>query len=169
MKTVKRLADAGLRVSVNVAPICPGLNDGDIPAILEQAKQAGATSASMIVVRLPGTVKQVFEETLRRELPLRADRILSRTREVRAGKLNDPRFGHRQTGEGVYADAIGRLFEETARRLGLSRREARADEPCTTATFTRPPRETFGKCAMQLELFTEANAVVSGPFCRADT
>jgi DNA repair photolyase len=153
MRTVKRLADAGIRVSVNVAPICPGLNDGDIPVILEQAKAAGATSASMIVVRLPGTVKQVFEETLRRELPLRADRILARTREVRAGKLNDPRFGHRQTGEGVYADAIGRLFEQTARRLGLLGRQARADEPCTTATFTRPPPEKVGKSTSQLELF----------------
>jgi DNA repair photolyase len=156
MKTVKRLAEAGLRVSVNVAPVCPGLNDGDIPAILEQAKAAGASSASMIVVRLPGAVKQVFEETLKRELPLRAERVLARTREVRAGKLNDPRFGHRLAGEGVYAQTIARLFEETSRRLGLTSRQARADEPCTTATFARPPGKVAGQPMqpeLQLDLF----------------
>jgi DNA repair photolyase len=138
IKAVKRLADAGIPVSVNVAPICPGLNDEDIPTILEQAKAAGATGASMIMVRLPGTVKQVFEQRIRSELPLRAERILARTREVRAGKLNDPRFGVRQTGEGVYAEAVSRLFERTAERLGLRGRRVQPDEPCTTATFRRP-------------------------------
>src|SRR4029077_18017897 len=121
-------------------------NDGDIPVILEQAKAAGATSASMIVVRLPGTVKQVFEETLRRELPLRADRILARTREVRAGKLNDPRFGHRQTGDGVYADSIAQLFERPARRFG--RATVNASGAGGANTFRRPAR------GGQLDLFS---------------
>jgi DNA repair photolyase len=138
IKAVKRLADAGIPVSVNVAPICPGLNDEDIPTILEQAKAAGATGASMIMLRLPGTVKQVFEERIKSELPLRAERILARTREVRGGKLNDPRFGIRQTGEGVYADAVTHLFERTAERLGLRARRVQPDEPCTATTFRRP-------------------------------
>ena len=138
IKAVKRLSDAGIPVSVNVAPICPGLNDEDIPTILEQAKAAGAICASMIMLRLPGTVKQVFEERIKSELPLRAERILARTREVRGGRLNDPRFGIRQTGEGVYAEAVTRLFERTAERLGLRSRRVQPDEPCTAATFRRP-------------------------------
>lgn len=145
MTTVKRLVDAGLRVTVNVAPIIPGLNDEDMCAVLEAAKQAGASSASMIVVRLPGTVKEVFEERVRAAMPLRADRILARTREVRAGKLNDPRFGVRQTGEGQYAEAIAQLFDRTAERLGLVRcRSTPAEVP---TTFRRPGEKK------QLDLF----------------
>jgi DNA repair photolyase len=145
MTTVKRLVQAGLRVNVNVAPIIPGLNDEDMGAVLEAAKDAGASSASMIVVRLPGSVKEVFEERIRAALPLRADRILARTREVRAGKLNDPRFGTRKTGEGHYADTIAQLFDRTARRLGLVRDSATAPEPPTT--FRRPGERK------QLDLF----------------
>jgi DNA repair photolyase len=145
LTTVKRLSEAGIRVTVNVAPIIPGLNDEDIGAVLEAAKEAGASSASMIVVRLPGTVKEVFEERIRAAMPLRADRILARTREVRAGKYNDPRFGTRQTGEGHYADTIGQLFDKTARRLGLVRERSTPVEVPTT--FRRPGEKK------QLDLF----------------
>src|SRR5262249_5249575 len=119
MKTVRRLVEAGLRTSVNVAPIIPGLNDEEMVAVLEAAAQAGARSAAMTMLRLPGPVKQVFEERLRAAVPLRAERVLARTREVRGGKMNDPRFGKRQTGEGPYADSIAQLFQRTAERLGL--------------------------------------------------
>jgi DNA repair photolyase len=145
LTTVKRLAEAGIRVTVNVAPIIPGLNDEDIGAVLEAAKEAGASSASMIVVRLPGSVKEVFEERVRAAMPLRADRILARTREVRAGKYNDPRFGTRQTGEGHYADTISQLFDKTARRLGLVRERSTPGEVPTT--FRRPGEKK------QLDLF----------------
>ena len=145
MTTVKRLAEAGLKVTVNVAPIIPGLNDEDMGAVLEAAKEAGASSASMIVVRLPGSVKEVFEERVRAAMPLRADRILARTREVRAGKLNDARFGTRQTGEGHYAETIAQLFDRTARRLGLRRDGSTPVEVPTT--FRRPGEQT------QLDLF----------------
>ena len=137
MKTVRKLADAGIPVSVNVAPIIPGLSDRDIGPILEAAAAAGARSAAMILLRLPGSVKQVFEERLREQLPLAADRVLARTREVRGGKLNDPRFGARMSGEGEYASAIHQLFEQTARRLGLLPRSASHWEH--RSTFERPP------------------------------
>jgi len=125
MLTVRRLADAGIPVSVNVAPVVPGLSDRDIPKILEAAAEAGACSAAMIVLRLPGSVAEVFDARLREHMPQSRDRIIARTREMRSGKLNDPRFGHRMSGEGEYAQAIRRLFETTARRLGLA--PARAD------------------------------------------
>lgn len=146
MKTVKRLHDAGIRVSVNVAPVIPGLGDEDIGAILEAARAAGACSVAMIILRLPGSVKQVFEERLRAALPLRAERVLERTREVRSGKLDDPRFGTRQTGEGVYADSISQLFEQTARRLGLA--TGCASGAGAASTFRRPHR------GGQLDLFS---------------
>jgi DNA repair photolyase len=116
---VERLARAGVPVSVNVAPVIPGLTDRDLGKILEAAAAAGASSADMILLRLPGNVKHVFEERLRAGMPLAVDRVLARTREVRGGKLNDPRFGSRMRGEGEYAAAVQRLFYATAERLGL--------------------------------------------------
>ncbi len=135
LRTVQRLAQAGLAVTVNVAPVIPGLNDQDIPLVLEAAARAGARSAALIMLRLPGNVRHVFERRLRAALPLSADRVLGRIRQVRGGRLNDPRFGCRQSGSGQYAEAIHRLFQTTARRLGLETGAAPAPAP---ASFRRP-------------------------------
>ena len=121
MTTVKRLVRCRDRRAASTwRRSFPGLTDRDIGPILEAAAAAGARSAAMILLRLPGSVKEVFEERLRERLPLAADRVLARTREIRGGRLNDPRFGSRMSGEGEYASAIHQLFEQTARRLGLS-------------------------------------------------
>lgn len=121
-ETIRRLSEAGLSVVVNVAPIIPGLNDGEIPEVLTRAREAGAQSAGLILLRLPGSAAAVFEGRVRQALPLRAERILARTREMRRGRLNDPRFGSRMRGEGNYVESIQRLFEVTARRLGFDER-----------------------------------------------
>ena len=119
MRIVRRLSDAGLSVGVNVAPVIPGLNDQEIPQILTAARDAGAAHVGYVLLRLPGSVKQVFEERLRAAMPLRIDRILHRVRETRGGELYDARFGVRGRGEGPYAAAIHALFVATASRLGL--------------------------------------------------
>jgi DNA repair photolyase len=120
MKTIERLCAAGLDVGVNIAPVIPGLSDADIPQILEAAHAAGARRAGFVFLRLPGSVAQVFEERIRAALPLRAERILSRVREARGGKLYDSRFGIRGTGQGSYAEAARALFDTTVRRLGMN-------------------------------------------------
>src|SRR5437764_1573796 len=114
METVARLAATGIDVGVNVAPMIPGLGDADIPAILEAAAKAGAQWAGFVFLRLPGSVAQVFEERLREQLPLRAERVLSRIREARGGKLYDSRFGVRGRGQGTYAETVRDLFGTTA-------------------------------------------------------
>jgi DNA repair photolyase len=119
IRAIRTLAAAGLDVNVNVAPIIPGLSDEDIPKILEAAAAAGAKSAGRIILRLPGPVRQVFEERIRASMPLRADKILRRIQDTRGGKMNDSRFGSRMEGEGVYADSIHALFDQTIARLGL--------------------------------------------------
>ncbi|MDB4982580.1 MAG: Radical domain protein, partial [Myxococcales bacterium] len=119
MRIIETLARAGIEVGVNVAPIIPGLNDQDIPQILSAARAAGATHAGSVLLRLPGSVKAVFEERLRAALPLSVDRVLHRIRETRGGELYDARFGARGRGEGPYALAIQTLFRATARRLGF--------------------------------------------------
>jgi DNA repair photolyase len=119
LRTIERLAAAGITVGVAVAPVIPGLNDEDMARVLTGAREAGATRAFYTLLRLPGPVQAVFEERLREKLPLRAERVLHRIRETRGGALNDPRFSHRMSGEGLYADTIRKLFHTTARRVGL--------------------------------------------------
>jgi DNA repair photolyase len=135
MKTVQRLSAAGISVTVNIAPLIPGLGDRDVPAILEAAAAAGARHAALIPLRLPGAVKQVFEERLRAALPLSAEKVLRRTRELRGGKLYDSRFGKRMSGEGEYFQTIERMFEATCRRLGLNHDRDYGEGP---STFRRP-------------------------------
>jgi DNA repair photolyase len=135
IRTIERLARAGIPVGVMVAPIIPGLNDEDMGEVLRAARDAGATRAGSVLLRLPGPVKDVFEARLRASLPLRADRVLHRIRETRGGKMNDARFGVRGKGEGPYADAINRLFEQTAQKLGFETDRPPDDGP---STFRRP-------------------------------
>src|SRR5207302_931397 len=78
LKTIERLAAAGLEVGINVAPLIPGISDDDMGELLERAAAAGAKRAAYVFLRLPGSVRAVFEERLRASLPLRADKVLSR-------------------------------------------------------------------------------------------
>jgi DNA repair photolyase len=136
IRVIERIARAGLRVGVMVAPIIPGLNDEDVGDVLRAARDAGASWAGSVLLRLPGPVKEVFEERLRASLPLRAERVIRRIRETRGGKMYDARFGVRGKGEGPYAQAIQSLFEQTAKNLGLETRPfAHHDAP---TTFRRP-------------------------------
>ncbi len=154
IRTIERLAAAGIEVGVNVAPIIPGLNDEEIPPVLEAARAAGATHAGITMLRLPGPVAPVFEERLRAALPLRADKVMRRIRDVRGGKLYDARFGVRGKGEGLYAETIHALFRATAKKLGyvgswmeMGDEGASAVEEEGKVTFERPDRSG------QLKLF----------------
>ena len=135
IETIRRITQAGLSVGVNVAPLIPGLSDRDVIPILEASREAGAVSASAILLRLPGSAATVFSERVREALPGRAEKILRRVREMRGGKLNDPRFHSRMSGQGGYATALMTVFDSTVSRLGFSGfREPEAH------TFCRPNR-----------------------------
>jgi len=118
-EAMRRLADAGVPVGIMVAPIIPGLNDNDVPELLARAADCGATGAGYIALRLPGSVESVFLSRLAERVPLRAQRIENRIREIRNGKLYDNRFEHRMTGTGVYWKSIEDLFEMHVRRHKL--------------------------------------------------
>jgi DNA repair photolyase len=139
VRAIAKLAAAGIDVGVMCAPMIPALGDEEIPKVLEAAAAAGAKHAGFVFLRLPGSVKAVFEERVRAALPLRADHILSRVREARGGKLYDSRFGTRGRGEGPYAEQARALFETTARKFGLSTGCAAARAVSDT-TFRRPPK-----------------------------
>jgi DNA repair photolyase len=134
---LRELSDAGIPCGVMSAPVIPGLNDEQIPAILETAAAAGASRAGYILLRLPHGLRELFSEWLATHFPDRRDRVLNRLREARDGNLNDPRFHHRMKGGGEYAEQIGRLFETVRRRVGLAGgRSGRIGKP-STAAFRR--------------------------------
>ncbi len=141
IRTIAKLAEAGIPVGVNVAPHIPGLADEGMGEILEAAAAAGATHAGFVFLRLPGSVATVFEARVREALPLRAERILARVRDARGGKLYDPRFGKRQRGEGPHAEAARAIFDQTCKRLGLNKRDVEEEEEEPPSTFRRPPRK----------------------------
>ncbi len=120
LRAVEMLAKAGVPVGVMVAPIIPGLNDREIPAVLEGARAAGASYAGYTVLRLPYGVKDVFQEWLKLNFPEKLDRILGTVREVRGGKLNVSEFGARMRGEGPYAEQIQQMFHVFRERLGFT-------------------------------------------------
>jgi DNA repair photolyase len=147
-KVIETLAKAGVNVGVVCAPIIPGVNDNQLVKLLERAASAGATSAGWVLLRLPGAVKQVFEDRVRVALPLAGDKILHRIRETRGGtKLYDSAFHTRGRGQGPYAEMIATMFDTTVARLGLCRRNDEWVDPRPT-TFVRPPKPTN-----QLSLF----------------
>lgn len=118
--TIRALADAGIPTGVAIAPLIPGLNDSQVPAILEQARAAGATSAFMILLRLAAEVRPVFEERLRAAFPDRADRVLRAHDEMRRAQgATRGSFGDRMQGQGPRWDAVRGLFELHCRRLGF--------------------------------------------------
>jgi DNA repair photolyase len=138
------LADAGIPVGVNVAPVIPGLTDHEVPAIMEAAAEAGASFAGMILLRLPHGVKDIFEGWLRQHVPNRADKVLNRMRELRGGKLYDARFGVRGRGEGPWAEHLRSVFRLHRERLALDR------SPTLSADAFRVPAEPAGP---QTDLF----------------
>jgi DNA repair photolyase len=140
LAAIEELARAGVPVGVMIAPIIPGLNDHEVPRILQAAADAGAGSAAHIVLRLPHGLKDLFAAWLLRHYPERRDKVLNRVREVRGGRLNDARFGSRMRGQGLYAEQVRALFHTAARRAGLDR----PPRPLSTAAFRRPGGEQLG-------------------------
>ena len=123
IKTIAALSDAGIPTSVLAAPMIPALNDKELEQILSAAADAGATAANYILLRLPLEITALFEEWLHQHYPLKAEHVMSVLRQCRGGRSNDPRFGHRMRGQGVFADMLETRFRVACRKLGLNRRE----------------------------------------------
>jgi len=134
LQAIARLADAGIPVSVSVAPVIPVLTDPELEAIMGAAAAGGARGASYILLRLPREVKDLFKQWLREHCPDRAEHIMSVIRQSRRGRENDAEFGLRRRGSGVFAELIARRFEVARRRCSL---EGSVGE-LNTGAFRRP-------------------------------
>lgn len=144
LKAIEQLSAAGIPTSVMVAPVIPGLTDSEIPAILQAAADAGATYAGYILLRLPLAVRPIFLDWLARTQPQHKERVESRIRATRDGRLSDAQFGSRMRGRGALAEQIKQTFSVFAGKFGLDRKPA----PLDSAGF-RPPRPSSG----QMRLF----------------
>jgi len=133
LSAIRRLSEAGVPVGVLVAPVIPGLNEHEIPAILSAAAEAGAQFAGYTVLRLPYAVKDIFRSWLEAHFPDRVERVLGRVREMRGGELNKSSFSERMRGTGAIADEIRQLFQVCLRRHGLNQRYSEL----STAAFRR--------------------------------
>jgi DNA repair photolyase len=133
LEAIATLSAAGVPVGVMVAPIIPGLTDHEVPKILEACGKAGASFAGYTIVRLPWAIAPLFEHWLDEHFPDKKQKVLERIRHIRGGtKLNDPRWGTRTKGEGIYAEQIRSMFEVGCRRAGIGGRSE-----LSTAAFRR--------------------------------
>ena len=134
LRTLAALSAAGVPVGVSVSPVIPFINEPELERILEAAREAGATSAFSIVLRLPWEVNPLFQQWLQQHFPDRAFRVMARVRDLRGGRDNDARFGSRMTGQGVWADLLRQRFHKACARLGLNRERTELD----LTRFRRP-------------------------------
>lgn len=140
LEAIRKLSDAGIPVHVMVAPIIPGLNDHEMPAVLKASAEAGAKSAGYNMIRLPLSVETVFMDWIKRHRPTHAEKIESRLRSVRDGKLNQSEFGIRMRGSGPIAEQFHALFKLTRQRCGLV-----ATLPQSRTDLFKPPRHSSGQ------------------------
>ncbi|WP_375598168.1 PA0069 family radical SAM protein [Devosia sp. Naph2] len=119
LEAIRLLSEAGVPTAIFASPMIPAINDMELERILDAGKAQGAISAQMILLRLPGEVRDVFREWLLRHFPDRVRHVLSLVRDTRGGRDNDPRFGTRMVGEGPYATLLRQRFEKARERYGL--------------------------------------------------
>lgn len=143
LQTIARLREAGIPVGVLVAPIIPVLNDPELETILQRCAGQGARSAGYVLLRLPLEVAPLFEEWLQAHYPLKAQHVLTRIRDTRAGELYRAQFGQRMSGSGAFAAIIGRRFDAACQRLDLGGREMTLN-----TTLFRVPAEESDQLAL---------------------
>lgn len=138
MQTIKRLADAGIPVGINVAPVIPFLTDHELEALLEKGRDMGATTAGYVMLRLPWELKTLFRDWLEIHFPLKAAHVMSRVQQMREGKDNDPDFGSRMVGQGVFAELLKQRFSKACARLDLNNQGRRQIQRLDAGQFRVP-------------------------------
>jgi DNA repair photolyase len=137
LQTIRTLHEAGIPVGVMTAPIMPVLTDPEMETILGEAREAGATMAGYVLLRLPLEVAPLFEEWLKHHYPLKATHVMSIVQQSRGGKAYDAAFHQRMRGTGLFADMIAQRFKLAARKLGYNLER----EPLRIDLFRAPKKD----------------------------
>ena len=117
LSVIEKLSEKGIPVRVMVAPVIPGLNSSEIPNIIEAAANRGALAAGFTIVRLNGSIADIFTDWIIKAFPNKADKVLNMIRSCHDGKLNDSEFGRRMGGDGKVAESIHQLFNMAVKRF----------------------------------------------------
>lgn len=134
LEAIRKLFEAGVPVGVMAAPVVPALTDHEMPAIIKAAAEAGAETAGYVILRLPFAVKSLFEDWLESHFPDRKDKIISRIKDLRGGKMYESKFGSRMRGEGEFADQVNQVFRMACRKAGINN----SSRPLSTSSFRNP-------------------------------
>ncbi|CAA2103893.1 hypothetical protein MBUL_02427 [Methylobacterium bullatum] len=138
LEAIRQLSRAGIPVMVMMAPVIPSLNDHEIEAVLERARECGAVEARHVLLRLPLELDDLVNDWFTEHYPGRRRHVMSLVREARGGKAYDATFGRRMTGSGAYADLI-------AQRMRLAKQRLRyADERISLRTDLFDPTAASG-------------------------
>lgn len=153
LRTVQRLAAAGIPVAVSIAPVIPFITEPELERVLAACASAGATSANYVVLRLPWEVAPLFRQWLATHFPDHAQRVMNRVQEMRGGKDYRAEFGQRMQGEGLWANLLQQRFANAVRRLGLKRCQY---EHLDSSSFMRPVLKPIQQnSTAQLTLFAD--------------
>jgi len=117
LSVIQKLSEKGIPVRVMAAPIIPGLNSNEIPKIIEAAADRGALSAGFTIVRLNGSVAEIFTDWITKAFPNKAEKVLNMIRSCHDGNLNDSEFGRRMGGDGKVAESIHQLYNMACNRF----------------------------------------------------
>jgi DNA repair photolyase len=117
LAVIKKLSEKSIPVRVMAAPIIPGLNSNEVPAIIKAAADRGALAAGFTIVRLNGSIGEIFSDWIYKAFPDRAEKVLNMIKSCHDGKLNDSDFGRRMSGEGKIAESIQQMFTMACKRF----------------------------------------------------
>ncbi len=134
LQAIQTLNEAGVPCGVMVAPVIPFLTDAELENVLQSAYEHGARSAGYTLLRLPYELKDLFKDWLATHYPLKAGHVMSRLREMRGGRENDPQFGSRFRGQGIFAKLLAQRFQIACERMGFNHEHVQLD----TSKFIRP-------------------------------
>jgi len=128
-RAMRKVADSGVEVALALAPVIPGYNDEEIPAILKKARECGASKAFMSLVHFATeSVEGYFLEKLYEKLPSKADKIANRIRDEKGGSLIHRSMAERNGGRTERWKVIKDVFELHMRKLGYEKYE-RVERP----------------------------------------
>jgi DNA repair photolyase len=137
LKVIRELSQSGVPMGVMSAPVIPGINDQEMPKILEAARDNGARMAGYTIVRLNDAVEVIFKDWLQKNFPDRFEKVCHLIESCHGGQLHDSKWGRRMKGEGGIAEIIARQFSVYTKKLGLNAERTQLD----SSKFCRPGQQ----------------------------
>lgn len=120
LKVMETLIENDIPVSALLAPVIPGINDGEIESIVKAVKSQGVNQIQYIMLRLPHELTDIFSDWLEQHYPYRKEKVLNYIRDLRGGKLNSSQFNNRMSGEGIFAKIFKSRFNLACKKNGMN-------------------------------------------------